>query len=160
MLASLAVGFVIGGLLAYFSIGALYNTQPRETFTKGFVERIIDGDTVMLDTGESVRYLGIDTPESFGNAECGADEASALNRRLVENRWVDLLSGPEERDQFGRLLRYVFAEGVFVNAELVREGMAHARSFHRDERFAQVLVQLEFGARNASRGSWQDCDWE
>ena len=98
--------------------------------------------------------------ESFGEPECGADEATALNRQLVEGGLVELLPGPQERDKFGRLLRYVFAEGVFVNAELVREGMARAQSFHSEERFAQILVQLEVAARNASRGSWEDCDWK
>ena len=159
-LAFLIGGIAIGGLLTHFLIGISTSTQPRETFTVGFVRSVVDGDTIVLDSGERLRYVGVDTPESFGEPECGADEATALNRQLVEGRLVELLPGPQERDEFGRLLRYVFAEGVFVNAELVREGMARAQSFHSEERFAQVLVQLEVAARNASRGSWEDCDWK
>ncbi len=151
---------VLGGLAAYFGVGVFTGNPPGETFTTGFVQRVIDGDTVVLENGERLRYLGVDTPESFGQPECGADEATALNRRLVEGRSVDLLPGPEERDQFGRLLGYVFADGVFVNAELVWEGMARAQSFHSRERFEQVLVQLEVGARNSNRGLWKVCDWK
>ena len=159
-LAFLAVGIAIGGVLTYVLVDFVVNAQPREVFTAGLVESVVDGDTIVLESGERLRYLGVDTPESFGEPECGADEATALNRRLVEGRAIELLPGPQERDEFGRLLRYVFAEGVFVNAELVREGLAHAQSFHAEERFAQVLVQLEVGARNANRGSWQYCDWK
>ena len=146
--------------MTYFLAGVSTSSQPRETFTAGFVQSVVDGDTIVLASGERLRYLGVNTPESFGEAECGADEATALNRQLVEGRLVELLPGPQERDEYGRLLRYVFAEGVFVNAELVREGMARAQSFHSEERFAQVLVQLEVGAHSASRGSWEDCDWK
>ena len=149
----------IGGLLTYW-VGIAISTPPRETFTAGFVQSVVDGDTIVLDTGERLRYIGVDTPELFGDPECGADEATALNRQLVQGRSVELLPGPQERDEFGRLLRYVFADGVFVNAELVREGMARAQMFHSEERFAQVLVQLEVGARNARQGFWEDCDWK
>ena len=129
-------------------------------FTAAVVARVVDGDTVELRTGERVRYLGLDTPETFGDPECGAAAATARNRALVEGKAVELLPGPEDTDRYGRLLRYVFVDGVFVNAELVREGLARAQSFHPDERFAQVLVQLEVAARDAQRGLWARCGWE
>lgn len=157
-LSMLVGGLILGVILTYW-IGGAKTAPSRETFSHGLVERVVDGDTVILSSGERLRYIGIDTPEQFGTPECGARQATALNRELVQGRAVELLPGPEERDQYGRLLRYVFAEGVFVNAELVREGMARARMFHSDERFGQVLLQLEVGARAAGRGLWNDCEW-
>ena len=156
--AALAVAAVGGGLATLL---LTHDTAPsRETFRETLVESVVDGDTVILSTGERLRYLGLDTPEAFGEPECGAEEATEFNRDLVEGRSVELLSGPEEHDRYGRLLAYVFADGVFVNAELVREGMARAQSFHPEERFAQVLVQLEMSARETGRGHWARCGWE
>jgi micrococcal nuclease len=150
----LASGLSILGVLTFGS------EDSQEHFSDALVSQVTDGDTIVLDSGERVRYLGINTPESFGEPECGAEEATALNRALVEGKVVELLPGPEERDSYDRLLRYVFSDGVFVNAQLVREGLARAQGFHPKERFRQVLVQLEEDARTAQRGLWSSCDWK
>lgn len=152
------VGLLVGGGLAYWAM-SLGNSTFGERFTRAKVASVVDGDTIVLSSGEQVRYIGIDTPEIFGEPECGGEAATELNRQLLKAGSVDLLPGPEEYDRFERLLRYVFADGVFVNAELVNQGLAHAQTYHPQERFAQVLTQLEAGARAANRGSWQACDW-
>ena len=152
----------IGILLGAVVVGVLLWTlrpSPREPFESGTVERVIDGDTVELASGERVRYLGLDTPELLPEPDCGATDATELNRALVEGKRVELLRGPDDRDQFGRLLRYVFVDGIFVNAELIHEGMAQPQGFHPDERFRQVLVQMAVAARAAGRGLWAVCDW-
>ena len=112
---------------------------------------MVDGDTVELADGSRVRYLGIDTPE-FG--QYYADEATARNRELVEGKVVELQSGKQDKDEYGRLLRYVYAGGVFVNAELVAQGYAKAYIFDPDDRYSQVLVQLEQYAKTRQRGLW------
>ncbi|MFQ5826307.1 MAG: thermonuclease family protein [Dehalococcoidia bacterium] len=122
--------------------------------------RVIDGDTIEIDNGELVRYLGIDTPETVHPekpVECYGPEASERNRALVEGKVVTLLRDGSDRDQYGRLLRYVFAEGTFVNGDLVWGGYAFARSYGDSPRLYQTLVQLERSAREELRGLWAVC---
>jgi micrococcal nuclease len=120
-------------------------------YEQALVASVIDGDTVELVDGRRVRYLGIDTPEV---GEYYADEATARNRDLVEGKTIELQRGSRERDEYGRLLRYVYVDGVFVNAELVAEGYATAYIFDPDDRYSQILVQLEQYARMREVGLW------
>ena len=142
-LAGLAIGFAGG----YF-FGHSSSTPDIE---QALVVRVIDGDTIELQDGSRVRYLGIDTPEL---GESYADEATTKNRQLVEGKVVELQSGKRDQDEYGRLLRYVYVDGVFVNAELVAQGYATAYIFDSNERFSQVLVQLEQYAKVKERGLW------
>ena len=153
------VGVIIGVLVTSIVVNLILDDGHQERFETATVFRVIDGDTVELTSGERVRYIGIDTSELFPEAQCGAEAAAEFNRYLVEGKEVELLPGPENRDRYGRLLRYVFAENVFVNAQLLREGVARAQGFHTDERFRQVFVQLADDARKAGRGFWSECDW-
>jgi len=124
------------------------------------VVRVSDGDTirVRLPSGaeERVRYIGVDTPERTG-AECYADEATAYNARLVGGRRVRLVLDAEERDRYGRLLAYVFAGGVFVNARLVRDGYAQPLTVPPNVRFEDRFTRLAREARHARRGLWASC---
>ncbi len=87
-----------------------------------FVEYVIDGDTVVIDTGERVRYIGMDTPEA---GEPFYEEARERNRALVGGKKVRLVfCDAERRDKYGRLLAWVYSDGVFVNKRLVEEGLA------------------------------------
>lgn len=140
-----AIGF--GG--GYF-LGHTSNTLEIE---QALVVRAIDGDTIELADGSRVRYLGIDTPEL---GEFYGAEASAKNRELVEGKVVELQRGKRDVDEFGRLLRYVYVDGVFVNAELVAQGYAEAYIFDPDERYSQILVQLEQYAKMGKRGLWAE----
>ena len=120
-------------------------------YEQALITRVIDGDTVELADGHHVRYLGIDTPES---GEYYAGNATARNRELVEGKTVELQVGNRDKDEYGRLLRYVYVDGVFVNAELVAEGYATAYIFDPDDRYSQALVQLEQYAKLRERGLW------
>ncbi|MDD5264236.1 MAG: thermonuclease family protein [Candidatus Bipolaricaulis sp.] len=99
--------------------------DPTQIPLEGRVYKIVDGDTVVLKGGETVRYLNIDTPE-VGRPY--ADEAAALNRKFVKFKDVRLEIDVEEHDIYGRLLAYVYVETeqgwVMVNLELVRAGLA------------------------------------
>jgi micrococcal nuclease len=121
------------------------------------VEGVIDGDTIIISGGQRVRYLGIDAPEREGKgpAEFLAQESSQFNRRLVLKKEVRLVYGPERRDRYDRLLAYVFLEnGLFVNGELVKQGLAKIL-YHGPwmERFDELL-QLQRGALKDFRGIW------
>lgn len=93
------------------------------------VSRVIDGDTVELGDGRTVRLVGIDTPE---RGECGFDEATADLVRLVEGRSVRLTRTGEDTDRYGRLLRYVDVGGLDAGLRLIRTGRAIARYDSRD----------------------------
>ncbi len=92
--------------------------------------RVVDGDTIVASVDsedEYVRYIGVDTPETVKPdtpVQCFGPNASDENHRLVEGRTVRLVFDREARDDYGRLLAYVYAGRRFVNAELVRGGYA------------------------------------
>lgn len=147
LISGVAVGLVIG-------YGFWHESDtPSDTLDKVLVVNVIDGDTIELEDGHRVRYLGIDTPEL---GDYYAAEATAKNKELVEGRIVELQSGKRNRDEHGRLLRYVYVDGVFVNAELVAQGYAEAHIFDPDDRYSQILVQLEQYAKMRQRGLWAE----
>lgn len=124
------------------------------------VRRVIDGDTIEIEGGERVRYIGIDTPETVHPSEpaaCFGGEASAENVRLVERRKVRLERDTTNRDRYGRLLRYVSVDGRDVGATLVDGGFARAREYKPDTRRAADYAERERAARSAQRGLWGAC---
>src|SRR3954447_4833089 len=133
---------------------------PSERTLGGRITRVVDGDTVhvrLAGGDQTVRYIGIDTPESVKPGtpvQCYAEAASARNRRLVAGREVTLRTDAESRDRYGRLLAYVYrrGDGLFVNAELVREGFATSLTIPPNVAHAAELLALERSARKARRG--------
>ena len=121
---------------------------------KAKVMAVIDGDTIEIDGGETVRYIGIDTPETD---ECYGPEATEANRELVEGKEIILIRDVENRGKYGRLLRYVIVDGRFVNAELVRLGYAEPRSYGESVMFQQVLTLFGRYAREEGVGLWGQC---
>ena len=127
---------------------------------------VVDGDTVVVDIDgqeESVRLIGIDTPESVkpgAPVECFAKRASALNERLVAGERVRLVRDVEERDRYGRLLAYVYRarDGLFVNAELVRRGFATVATFPPNVAHEREFRRLANRARMSGRGLWSECE--
>jgi micrococcal nuclease len=119
----------------------------------------VDGDTVVLQSGERVRYLLVDTPESTGGKhDCFGAESRDFNRSLVEGRVVRLTYGEACTDRYGRLLAYVSVDGREVNSVLAQEGYAcvlyvpPAGGSRRSE-----FQALESAARRARRGMWGQC---
>lgn len=144
------------------SLDAGAGLEPNEV--RVTVLRVIDGDTIEVDiagTPTSVRYIGIDTPETVhptrGEEPFGR-EASNANKRMVEGRTVLLVKDVSETDRYGRLLRYVFVEEstglVFVNLELVRQGFAHASSYPPDVAHQSEFADAERQAREVGLGLW------
>jgi len=115
------------------------------------VTRVIDGDTIEIEGGYRVRYIGIDAPEK---AEPYYWEALQANRDLVEGKKVWLEKDVEDRDRYGRLLRYVWVDNTMVNAELVRLGYAYSYSYPPNLKHQTYLLQMEQEAREHKRGLW------
>jgi micrococcal nuclease len=124
------------------------------------VARVVDGDTIELDNGEKVRYIGVNAPESVkprSPVECFGREASAKNKELVEGKSVRLEKDVSDRDRYGRLLRFVYLEdGTFVNDELVRQGYAYADTFPPDVSKADQFREAQREARENRRGLWAE----
>ena len=121
------------------------------------VERVVDGDTIIVSGVGRVRLIGVDTPESVDPrrpVEFFGKEASAFTRRLVDGKRVRLEYDWERTDRYGRTLAYVYLpDGTFVNAEIIRQGYGHAYTrfpFRDLDRFRQ----FEREARQAGRGLW------
>ena len=124
------------------------------------VVHVVDGDTIHVQCGarvEKVRYIGIDAPEihhpTWGE-EPGGREAAALNRRLVGGRHVRLELDVRARDQYGRLLAYVWTGDLMVNAEVVRLGYAQVMTVPPNVRYQALFLKLKREARAAGRGLW------
>jgi endonuclease YncB( thermonuclease family) len=128
------------------------------------VTRVIDGDTIEVDIGGTiyrVRYIGMDTPELDDERPefCAlAQEATRLNRQLVEGETVRLERDISETDKYGRLLRYVYVDDTFVNAELVRQGLAWAEAYEPDTKYQDILEEAEAEARQDKIGLWQETE--
>ncbi len=118
------------------------------------VTRVIDGDTITIEGGYRVRYIGMDTPEIYPQLEAFGPEALEANREMVEGKIVRLERDVSETDKYGRLLRYIYVDDIFVNAELVRQGLARAKAYPPDIKFQDYLEELETEAKHAGRGMW------
>ena len=125
----------------------------------GSVEHVFDGATVLLADGRRIRYIGIDTPELDSTSDKTrrlAREAHELNSQLVDGKSVRLEFDVETKDRYARTLAYVWTGDVFVNAELVREGLARAKVYGRNMRYAEEFERLEEIARTEGKGLWAD----
>ena len=127
--------------------------------SSGTVERVIDGDTIELSSGERVRYLLIDTPENTTEVECFGPEATAYNAELALGREVELAYGDECEDRYGRLLAYVSLGDREINTLLVERGYACVLYIppNGSDRAAEFAA-LEDGAQAANRGLWAACE--
>jgi endonuclease YncB( thermonuclease family) len=150
-------------LVALLATGC-QGTGAAETTTKtdgmaAVVEWVNDGDTLTLTNGAKVRLVQIDAPEL--QTDCyGRAALKALVSLAPKGTRVRLASDPvlDDRDRYGRLLRYVFVRGVNVNVELVRAGAASPYFFLRERgRYADRLLEAVDEARDGRRGYWGAC---
>lgn len=108
---------------------AVPSVEPVAEEPTWLVTHVVDGDTIDLDSGETVRLVGIDTPE---RGECGFGPAQSALKRLVLGKEVTLVASDEDADKYGRLLRFVEVDGLDVGLRLIRKGLAIARYDSRD----------------------------
>ena len=139
------------------------NGLKNETDEIVKVARVIDGDTIEIEGGERVRYIGIDTPETVDprkTVQCFGVEASKKNKELVEGKMVRLEKDITDRDKYNRLLRYVWLGDTLVNLALVQGGFAHSYSYPPDIKYQDKFVVAEKQAREAKLGLWSGCGLE
>lgn len=129
---------------------------PEGIYPFQSVAAVIDGDTIELESGKVVRYIGIDTPETAFD-DCYGKEATDMNRALVEGREVYLVSDRSFTDEEGRLLMYVTSNETFINEFLVREGFAFATAYAPDIKYSRDFFHAQREAKEARRGLWGNC---
>ena len=162
---SISVGILLIALVA----GGFYFTRERESEDDSLnfyrVLHVIDGDTILVlidGTSERVRLIGINTPETKGvntRDECFGLEASDRTNIMLARKEVRLLGDSlnDDRDKFGRLLRYVYLpDDTLINEELVRSGFA---TLYRGAEFEKqdLFLRLESQARALGIGLWGAC---
>jgi micrococcal nuclease len=129
--------------------GVSFNFLDSE---KAVVTEVTDGDTVVLESGDKVRLLGINSPEK--GQPCSA-EATAKLTELVLDKEVTLIAGSEDVDIYGRLLRYIVVdEDVFVNAEMVKFGFAHVYAYGEVGKYISVLDAAQADAMEEYSCMW------
>ena len=155
-----AVAFGLWSITTNTASESLQHTEAPEFV---FAQQVLDGDTIVLQGGEKVRYIGIDTPEFFGETqECFATEARLRNMQLIQGKRLRLERDVSETDTYDRLLRYVYIDdpisslhsNTSINETLVREGFAVARAFPPDTKLQSILEEAEKDARENKRGIW------
>lgn len=143
------------------------DATPRDPGEATVVE-VVDGDTVRVrfpgrSATESVRLIGVDTPETHGRGglrECFGSEASAHTRSLLpQGTAVRLVRDVEARDRYARLLAYVYRkrDGLFVNLALARDGFAAPLSIPPNVAHSADFTAAAAEAREAGRGLWGRC---
>jgi micrococcal nuclease len=146
---------ITGLIETYKGAPEIILTDPAQIWVVEYAEatvtRVIDGDTIEIEGGERVRYIGIDAPEE---GEPYYQEATEANRNLVEGKRVRLEKDVEDKDEYGRLLRYVWVYHTMVNAELVRFGYAYSYSYRPNTRYQEYILEVEKEAREQERGLW------
>jgi micrococcal nuclease len=115
------------------------------------VIRVLDGDTIEIEDGEQVRYLGINAPES---GQPFSTEATRENERLVAGRTVNLEFDIQTQDRYQRLLAYVWVGNRLVNEEIVKNGYAIIETIQPNVKYQDLILKAQQEARSACRGLW------
>jgi len=132
------------------------------------VNRVVDGDTIVLEDGRTVRYLNVDTPETKKPATpvmCYGEEASKFNETAVLGRRILIKPDKEDKDRFGRSLRFIFFVGAdtssianSLNAKMVKEGYARTSIYKPNDTYADYFNKLNTEAKKNKLGVWGNCE--
>lgn len=133
---------------------------PPEALDEGLytVERVVDGDTLLLANGVRLRLIGIDSPESVkpdSPVEPFGPEASEFTRGFIGRQQVKLQFDREREDRYGRMLAYVYVGEKLLNEELLRAGLArYEANFHYSEAMKRRFRAAQDEAQDERRGIW------
>jgi micrococcal nuclease len=150
---------VLGLLLACVTDDGGEDASSECGPTQAVVAQVVDGDTIDLESGERVRYLMIDTPESTSEVECWGPEARTANQMLVEGKSITIEYDVQCEDDYGRLLAYVSIGEQEINRRLVEQGYACVLQIapNGEDRLDEY-ESLEYAAQMLGKGLWAACD--
>jgi len=147
-------GILVGGRLLISQ-----NSQPLGYHN---VSNVIDGDTVRISEEQRVRLIGIDSPEK---GECYYHTSTQALKELIENKIVKLEKDITDKDDYGRLLRYIVllskeGDDILVNDYLVRKGFAKTFAVSPDTKYRDLLSSAQQEAYKNKLGMWGECNYE
>lgn len=146
--ALMALVVILGGSYFYFT-----GQQAAEVY----IERVIDGDTVQTAAGESIRLLGVDTPEidwENNESEFYAEEARGFTIKYLSKKNVVLEYDKQKEDNYGRTLAYIYQDGQNFNQKLLQEGYATVMIVEPNDKYESEFKNAAADARKSSRGIW------
>ncbi|MFK7997453.1 MAG: thermonuclease family protein [Granulosicoccus sp.] len=134
--------------------------QSGLTQTNAVASRVVDGDTLVLNTQQRVRIIGLNTLEMNAGSpqdRYWASQATKTLNDLVTGKPVTLLAGRDRKDRYGRLLAHVrLPDGVDVAQELIRQGLAIAVGVGKNTACSESNRVLENQARSQRLGIWKN----
>lgn len=158
---ALAIGLALVALLvARYNWRAPLPPHPLEPLAEGTyaVERVVDGDTIVVAPQATVRLIGVDTPETVRPehpVEPFGPEATAFAQAFLSGGAARLAFDRERFDRYGRHLAYVWVNGRMLNEELLRAGLArYEPQFRYSESVKGRFRQAQKQAQNAHLGIW------
>jgi len=122
-----------------------------------YIERVIDGDTVKTAAGDSIRLLGVDTPEidwENNNSEYYAEEARDFSTENLLGKNVFLEYDNEKEDHYGRTLAYIFQDGENFNQKLLENGYANLMIVAPNDQYEAEFKKAVKKARKSRLGIW------
>jgi micrococcal nuclease len=124
------------------------------------VVRVVDGDTVVVryeGREERIRLIGVDTPETVHPnkpVEAYGEEAKEYTKKKLEEKNIQIEFDVQERDRYGRLLGYIWVDGLLFNDELLRMGYARVATFPPNVKYVETFKETEKNAREKQVGIW------
>lgn len=133
---------------------------------RAFVLKVVDGDTIKLENGSTVRLIGIDTPETVDpkrSVGCFGKEASDEVKKLLTGKEIIMQKDISDKDKYDRLLRLIFlslpdGQILFVNDYLVRAGFARVMTYPPDIKYNEKFRIAESEAKQSKLGLWGKCN--
>lgn len=158
--ASLAGAFFVPGIWLSAAQAQVFCPAPASV-APVHVQRVVDGDTVRLKDGRSVRMIGINAPETGKKGRSGEPFAVAAHQRLqalvnASDGHLGLVPGREGKDRYGRTLAHLYgADGNNLEAQLLAEGLGFQVGVAPNVELVACQQAAENSARNARLGLWR-----
>jgi micrococcal nuclease len=157
----LVILITIAAVIGVYFIGkgvAAYREQKSMHRFEAVVARVIDGDTVVTDSGEKIRLLGVDTPElhhpDFPEQPFAKEARQYVVERIGGKKCVFEYTDMDHYDKYGRTLAFIYIDGDLVNSELVKKGFGYASPNKYLSKTREFLI-LENIARKFRSGLWE-----
>jgi micrococcal nuclease len=117
------------------------------------VRDVVDGDTIVLSSGESIRLIGIDAPEKLSKYD---RESTAMLKKLLEYGELSLTYDKQKYDRYGRTLAYVYSDTLFVNKAMLDSGLAVVYFLQPNTRCFSEFVTAQKRARENGLNIWSE----
>lgn len=138
-------------ILVAFAVNSYVSDRALSKLEVSYVTRVIDGDTIVIEGGERVRLLNMDTRERGENCYT---EAKQRLEGLILLKNITLERDKENKDRYDRLLRYVYLSNTLINLQLVKEGLAIVYIIEPNTKYQQQFKDAEKTARQEGGCVW------